>query len=85
MIAHADNNTINGRAIETVKEFTHLVVTFDDDDYAAVKPNILQAKVKWASMRVDSKTMATFYRTVVLADWYVLLYGSAVVGAGPKT
>lgn len=56
------------------------VVTNDDDDEVAVKRNIARAREKWASMRrflitdeADPKTMATFYRTVVL---YVLLYGS---------
>jgi hypothetical protein len=74
--------TINGKPIETVEEFKYLgrIVTREDDDEAAVKGNLAKAKKKWASMRrflitdgVDSKTMAIFYRTVVM---YVLLYGS---------
>jgi hypothetical protein len=56
------------------------LVTKDDKDGPAAMRNLARARAKWASMRrflvrdaADPKTMATFYRTVVL---YVLLYGS---------
>jgi hypothetical protein len=74
--------TVNGKPIEMVEEFEYLgrLVTKDDKDGPAVMRNLKRARAKWASMRrflvrdaADPKTMATFYRTVVL---YVLLYGS---------
>jgi len=74
--------TVNGKPIEIVEEFVYLgrLVTKDDKDGPAVMRNLARARAKWASMRrflvrdaADPKTMATFYRTVVL---YVLLYGS---------
>ena len=74
--------TVNGKPIEIVEEFEYLgrLVTKDDKDGPAVMRNLARARAKWASMRrflvrdaADPKTMATFYRTVVL---YVLLYGS---------
>jgi hypothetical protein len=59
-----------------------------DDDEAAVKGTLAKVKKKWASMRrflitdgVDSKTMAIFYRTVVM---YVLLYGSETWGGADE-
>lgn len=74
--------TVDGKPIEIVEEFKYLgrVVTSQDRDEPAVMRNLARAREKWASMRrfliqdkVDPKTMAVFYRTVVL---YVLLYGS---------
>jgi hypothetical protein len=71
-----------GNGLST-RRHTHALgrlVTKDDKDGPAVIRNLARARAKWASMRrflvrdaVDPKTMATFYRTVVL---YVLLYGS---------
>jgi hypothetical protein len=74
--------TVNEKPIEIVEEFEYLgrVVTKHDKDGPAMMRNRARARAKWASMRrfvvrdaADPKTMATFYRTVVL---YVLLYGS---------
>jgi hypothetical protein len=74
--------TVNGKPIEIVEEFEYLgrLVTKEDKEGPAVMRNLARARAKWASMRrflvrdaADPKTMATFYRTVVL---YVLLYGS---------
>jgi hypothetical protein len=74
--------TVNGKPIEIVEKFEYLgrIVTKDDKDGPAVMRNLARARAKWANMRrflvrdaADPKTMATFYRTVVL---YVLLYGS---------
>jgi hypothetical protein len=74
--------TVNGKPIEIVDEFEYflgrIVRKHDKDEPAVVMRNLAQARAKWASMRrllvkdaADPKTMATFYRTVVL---YVLLY-----------
>jgi hypothetical protein len=56
------------------------IVAKHDKDEPAVMRNLARARAKWASMRrflvrdaADPKTIATFYRTVVL---YVLLYDS---------
>jgi hypothetical protein len=74
--------TVNGKPIEIVEEFVYLgrIVTKHDKDEPAVMRNLARARAKWASMArflvrdaADPKTMATFYRTVVL---YVILYGS---------
>jgi hypothetical protein len=73
---------VNGKPSEIVEEFEYLgrIVTKHDKDEPAVMRNLARARAKWAGMRrflvrdaADPKTMATFYRTVVL---YVLLYGS---------
>ena len=73
---------VGGKPIEIVETFKHLgrVTAKNDNDEEAVKRNLGRARGKWASMRrfliqdgVRPKTMAVFYRTVVL---YVLLYGS---------
>jgi hypothetical protein len=73
---------VNGKPIEIVDEFKYLgrVVTKHDKDEPAVMRNLAQAREKWASMRrfligeaADPRTMATFYKTVVLQ---VLLHGS---------
>jgi hypothetical protein len=74
--------TVNGEPIKIVEEFEYLgrIVMKDDRDGPAVMRNLARVRAKWASMRrflvrdaADPKTMATFYRTVVLS---VLLYGS---------
>jgi hypothetical protein len=58
-----------------VEEFECLgrIVMKHDKDEPAVMRNLARARAKWASMRrflvrdaADPKTMATFYRTVVL-------------------
>ena len=73
---------VNGKPIEIVDEFKYLgrVVTKHDKDEPTVMRNLAQAREKWASMRrfligeaADPRTMATFYKTVVLQ---VLLHGS---------
>jgi hypothetical protein len=76
--------TVSGKPIEIVDTFKYLgrVTAKTDSDEAAVLRNLVQARRKWASMKmvlirdgdgVNPKTMAVFYRTVVL---YTLLYGS---------
>jgi hypothetical protein len=71
--------TVNGKPIKIVEEFEYLgrLVKKDDKDGPAVMRNLARARAKCASMRrflvrdaEDPKTMATFYRTVIL---YVLL------------
>ena len=74
--------TVSGKPIEIVDNFKYLgrITANTDNDETAVNRNLEQARKKWASMRrmliqdgVEPKTMAVFYRTVVLS---VLLYGS---------
>jgi hypothetical protein len=73
---------VGGKPIEIVDTFKYLgrVVANTDSDEAAVLRNLAQARKKWAHIQrvliqdgVEPRTMAVFYRTVVL---YVLLYGS---------
>jgi hypothetical protein len=68
--------------IAIVEKFEYLgrVVTKHDKEEPAVMRNLARVRAKWASMRrflvrdeADPKTLATFYRTLVL---YALLYGS---------
>lgn len=76
--------TVSGKPIKIVDTFKYLgrVTAKTDIDEAAVLQNReQQASRKWVSMRmvltrdgVKPKTMAVFYRTVVL---YTLFYGSA--------
>jgi hypothetical protein len=75
--------TVNGKPIEIVEEFEYLgrIVMKHDKDEPAVMRNLARARAKWASMRrflvidaSDPKTMAKFYRTVLVL--YLLLYGS---------
>jgi hypothetical protein len=74
--------TVSGNPVEIVDTFKYLgrVTANTDSDEAAILRNLEQARKKWASMRrvliqdgAEPKTMAVFYRTVVL---YTLLYGS---------
>jgi hypothetical protein len=67
--------TVNGKPIEIVEEFEYSgrSVTKHDKVEPAVMRNLARARAKWASIRrflvrdaADPKTMATFYRTVVL-------------------